>query len=27
VREAMILVLELWVTDRRGRRERRHHGG
>ena len=27
VREAMLLVLKLWVKDRGGRRERRHHGG
>ncbi|MDQ3738121.1 MAG: polyprenol monophosphomannose synthase [Actinomycetota bacterium] len=27
VREALLLVVQLWVADRRGRRHRRRHGG
>jgi dolichol-phosphate mannosyltransferase len=27
VREAFLLVLKLWLADRRGRRQRRRHGG
>jgi dolichol-phosphate mannosyltransferase len=27
VREALLLVLKLWLADRRGRRQRRRHGG
>jgi len=27
VQEAFVMVIKLWVKDRSGRRERRHHGG
>ena len=27
VQEAMVMVLRLWLKDRRGRRQRRRHGG
>ncbi len=27
IREALLMVMQLWVGDRRGRRQRRHHGG
>lgn len=27
IREALLMVMRLWVGDRRGRRQRRHHGG
>jgi dolichol-phosphate mannosyltransferase len=27
IREAFVMVLQLWIKDRRGRRERRHSGG
>ena len=27
IKEAFVLVLQLWIKDRRGRRERRHSGG